>query len=416
MNEQTLVLFTDSFPYGKGETFLETEIRYFNRFREVIFVPVNATEQDKKRIRAIPLSHYRVIDIKRNRPRIQKISGWVAALLHGFVWEDVSRAARIKGFSGIKEAVGFDALASYLNEEVQEKIGRIDFRNTIIYAYWLHLAAYTALKFRGSSTARVVSRCHGYDLYEERNGGYLPFRNYMLRELHHIYCVSENGKEYLKERFPFTTGNVSVSRLGTVDYGTEAEESEKINREFTILSCSNVIRLKRIDRIIEVLAAWNPEDPVCWIHIGDGTELERIREKAIQKLAGSNVRFLLKGYVENESLINFYHDSYIHCFIHLSSTEGVPVSIMEAMSFGIPIIATDVGGTKEIVAHGQNGYLIRPDFTEEEVVEALREMIAAWKAGSEEYRKFRRKSREIWEETSSADNNYPAFIRSILSN
>ena len=46
------------------------------------------------------------------------------------------------------------------------------------------------------------------------------------------------------------------------------------------------------------------------------------------------------------TLGNYLH---IDLFINTSSSEGVPVSIMEALSVGIPIIATDVGGTKEIV-------------------------------------------------------------------
>ena len=47
-------------------------------------------------------------------------------------------------------------------------------------------------------------------------------------------------------------------------------------------------------------------------------------------------------------------------FINLSDSEGIPVSIMEAMSVGIPIIARDVGGNREIVTNN-NGCLLEGD-------------------------------------------------------
>ncbi|MFR4320263.1 MAG: glycosyltransferase [Blautia massiliensis (ex Durand et al. 2017)] len=44
--------------------------------------------------------------------------------------------------------------------------------------------------------------------------------------------------------------------------------------------------------------------------------------------------------------------------MNVSSSEGIPVSIMEATSFGIPGIATDAGGTKEIIRDKENGVLL----------------------------------------------------------
>ena len=46
-------------------------------------------------------------------------------------------------------------------------------------------------------------------------------------------------------------------------------------------------------------------------------------------------------------------------FILSSDKEGLPLSLGEAMAYGIPCIATDVGGNKEIVSHGQTGLLVK---------------------------------------------------------
>ena len=48
--------------------------------------------------------------------------------------------------------------------------------------------------------------------------------------------------------------------------------------------------------------------------------------------------------------------------MNVSESEGIPVSIMEASSFGIPVIATNVGGVGEIVENGYNGLLLNKDF------------------------------------------------------
>ena len=69
---------------------------------------------------------------------------------------------------------------------------------------------------------------------------------------------------------------------------------------------------------------------------------------------GLNEVFDMNGHVDNMS--NFYHelDVYINTSIH----EGIPMSILEAMSQGLPVIAPNVGGISEIVDDGVDGYLI----------------------------------------------------------
>jgi glycosyltransferase involved in cell wall biosynthesis len=47
-------------------------------------------------------------------------------------------------------------------------------------------------------------------------------------------------------------------------------------------------------------------------------------------------------------------------FVNPSYSEGLPTSVLEAASLGLPIIATDVGGTREIIEHMKSGYLIKP--------------------------------------------------------
>ena len=81
------------------------------------------------------------------------------------------------------------------------------------------------------------------------------------------------------------------------------------------------------------------------------------------------------GNVNNNQVIDFYRTNPPHVFINVSSSEGVPVSIMEAISFGIPIIATDVGGNPEICIENYNGFLLNKDFSNQD----LQRMICRFK-------------------------------------
>ena len=85
---------------------------------------------------------------------------------------------------------------------------------------------------------------------------------------------------------------------------------------------------------------------------GDGPQ----KEKILQKIQGYELTntFILVGHLNNMS--SFYNglDVYINTSVH----EGIPMSVLEAMSHGLPVIAPKTGGLVEIVRHGVDGYLV----------------------------------------------------------
>ena len=96
-------------------------------------------------------------------------------------------------------------------------------------------------------------------------------------------------------------------------------------------------------------------------------------------------------------------------FVNLSTTEGgAPVSIQEAISCGIPVIATNVGGNPEIVSE-RNGILLSPNPSPEEVAQALLMICDS----PETARKMRIESRRVWEESYNADANFRAFAEQL---
>ena len=145
-----------------------------------------------------------------------------------------------------------------------------------------------------------------------------------------------------------------------------------------------------------------------WTHFGDGELMDEIREYAGDKL-GSNVKVSFAGNIANTELMERYAAKDFTVFLNASSSEGLPVSVMEAMSFGIPCIATDVGGTGEIVGD-DHGVLISKDATAGEIVEAIR---AVYNMDEDDYQTLRHKARSFWKNHFDADQNYQEFFEEL---
>ncbi|WP_180272189.1 glycosyltransferase [Actinomyces ruminis] len=99
-----------------------------------------------------------------------------------------------------------------------------------------------------------------------------------------------------------------------------------------------------------------------------------------------------------------------HLLVNVSASEGVPVSIMEALSAGIPVVATDVGGTGELVRTGSNGILLPADPTPQQVRDAIEQI-----AGLDEdtYAELRAGARRTWEEHCDARALYTRFAAAL---
>lgn len=121
------------------------------------------------------------------------------------------------------------------------------------------------------------------------------------------------------------------------------------------------------------------------------------------------ISYKLCGNVPNEQILTFYQKNHIDCFVHVSENEGLPISVAEAESAGIPIIATDVGGTKELL--DGNGILLPADVSPEEVAEALKEVLTL---SDGEKNRLSCKSRQIWEKQFNAKDNARRFVANVL--
>jgi glycosyltransferase involved in cell wall biosynthesis len=90
--------------------------------------------------------------------------------------------------------------------------------------------------------------------------------------------------------------------------------------------------------------------------VGDGSDRQALEQLA-QRL-GIGPRLVFTGYLSQQDMQRHLQESDV--FILPSFAEGVPVSLMEAMACGVPVLATHVGGVVELVEPGRTGLLVPP--------------------------------------------------------
>ena len=217
----------------------------------------------------------------------------------------------------------------------------------VFICYWMNECAYAATFLKKwYPNIKVYSRGHGFDVYEERC--FLPFRKMLFNKLDSVYLVNNAEREYLINSYgtKLDTRKIKVSHLGIEipDHFTTSAKRDK----FIIASCSSVIQLKRLDLLIEAMSTILDFD-FTWIHIGDGILLNEMKELAKEKLIHENQHYEFLGQLTLADVHKAYREREISLFVNCSDTEGIPVSIMEAMSYGVPVVARDIGGISEIV-------------------------------------------------------------------
>ncbi|MBI5839968.1 MAG: glycosyltransferase [Chloroflexi bacterium] len=288
------------------------------------------------------------------------------------------------------------------------KAENISPHESVFYTFWFdEVNMGTGMAKENHPDIRLVSRTHGYDLYEEIYGIW-PCRYESIRLLDGLFPDSDAGEEYLKKKYPEFSGIYQTALLGVPDPGGISRASE--DKIFRIVSCAIIHPVKRLDLLMEGIAAaarMRPDQRFEWRHFGNGDALEEYQKKAADVFP-SNAIGIFPGYTTQGDLIREYLSTPVDVFMNVSKTEGTPVSIMEAISCGIPVIATAVGGNVEIVSE-KNGLLLHDTPQPEEVAQSILWALDNYEMMS----KKRRGSRDVWRSRYDASGNFQRFAERL---
>lgn len=404
-----ILILTTAYPYYPGEQFIEEEIKWWSGLSEsdVVIAPMLAHGNPREMPKNINVD----LTLARHKSAFEVVIYAFFALFWSVFWNEIKFLFKKRSLNLYCMAKALSTCANVLVLR-KDMLGIFKKYNdiTFVYSYWNDIQSYAAVSLKEKcGLPLMVSRAHGYDVYESRRPfAYMPLKRQFINHYDAILAVSEKGRAYLNNTYGTLPGLVEVSRLGVAIPDHLASVS--VRNELNILSVSHCVPVKRIDKLIAALpiVAKNlPSLLVRWTHIGDGPHFHELKLQAEELLVKYGIEHRFLGSLSNQQVRDYFACSPVDLFVNTSESEGVPVSIMEAMSFGVPAVAPDVGGVSEILS-AETGILMSSEPGIQEIAESITKLAFVAKDCN-----VRNAARAKIVAEYSASNNYGALLAMI---
>ena len=404
------VIFTSSYPYGAGEPFLESEILYVASQFERVILFATAADERKEAMRPVP-DNVSVIPLRVGR-NTDKLALAVGAFRRRLLGKQKGLSLRQRLYG--KYCLGKALLISKRAKRALEKVPLVT-DETVVYSYWLNYICTGAILFAQSHSAEgkhipVLTRTHRHDLYwEEHPLSIIPLQEFNIHNAELVVPCSKQGSAYLKAKYPDAEEKIQEAYLGTAPANMEGLASL---RSKTFLTIAGMRSVKRIPLFAEAFALFCKKNPDWhWISIGeDATPDGDVVREIIQKnRLEKNVQLL--GQMANSDLHVFLDSHSIAYLVNTSASEGLPVSMMEAESVGVPCVGTDVGGVSEIILDGENGKLLPKEISPEQLASVLEELSCL---DENEYQRLSANAFKHWQKCFNAEKQYKEWAEQLV--
>lgn len=202
---------------------------------------------------------------------------------------------------------------------------------------------------------KVVCHIHGGlfdEFYETQNRANIL--KYILRSVDALIVLSKSWESFFSK---IVEKNKITVLNNIIHHSAQKDKLSCNNHILHLLFLGTITETKGIFDLINVLEFHKQElDGKILLHIGGNGDTEKLCKLLDNKKLNSLVKF--EGWVDDEKKRTLLLLSDV--YILPSYIEGLPISILESMSYGMPIISTKVGGIPEIIQDGVNGFLITP--------------------------------------------------------
>ena len=409
-----LIIITDAYPWGKGEkSFLTPELPYLQKeFKLTILsrAPQKWLAKDRVDVdESIDVIHY----LEPEFGRKEMLRYIPLALFSKELREEMHLVKKSKaGKECIRETYVFWIRAVKFHKWMQKNGIFDNCENKLFYSYWAnHSTLSLSMEKRKNKSIKFVSRAHRYDLYNEAaHGGRQPFKTYIDKWVDKMIFIAKEGLDYYLEHFAVNKTEEDKYELRKLGVETPTVYPKKENKTvFRLVSCSSVDKRKRVNLIVDALAKL--EYPIEWHHFGDGPDMDELRKQTQRQLdKKDNIDYILHGHVVNKDVLHFYQEHWVDGFITTSSSEGSPVSMQEAMAYGVPVIGTAVGEIPFMIR--ECGILLSEDPTVEDVREAIYKLC---KTEEKEMEHLRQNAAKVWEEDYRLEINATEFVNTLVN-
>ncbi|MCM1293737.1 MAG: glycosyltransferase [Bacteroides sp.] len=401
---KTLVMVTDAYPFGgvTEKMFVEPELQFLSQtFQNVIIVPTIALGQS----------------VASSLPDNVTISRWwVDSPDWRLKWFRARHLFSPKVWRGVRGHFNFSSLsyavaAHAFSKELARWVHRenIETQSTLFYTFWFDFPASGLALICEQNKVNYISRAHLHDFYMDRAR---PLRRLTVERSQGVFVAGRKGADYLQALYPHCAAKIEQSRLGSrkSDRQIIASHHEKQDNALTFLSVARVTDVKRVDlnfRMLRALAVGRPSTNIKWIHVGDGPEMDALKTLVARDCL-FNLTIDLRGALDNDDVHKIYATEKLDWFMLLSRREGLPVAVCEALSYGVPVVATDVEGSQEAV-DDCCGLILASDPEPEEFVRG----IVPYLDSDIRMNRLREGAFAKWETEFDSDKLRAAFVKKI---
>jgi len=210
-------------------------------------------------------------------------------------------------------------------------------------------------------------------------------------------CVSQRERaDGLRARTCRADRTVVIPNAVDVDSCPQAPLDRAVPR---LISVGRLAAPKDWTTLLSALTSFDPQAFAELVIVGDGPNREQVQDELAARSLGGRVRLL----GERDDVSHLLADADV--FLLASRSEGLPLSVIEAMAAGLPVVASDVGGLRELVRDGETGTLVPPG-DPVALADALRPLLAD--------RELRRRLGMAARERAKALFDLPGFRRAHL--
>ena len=344
-----ICIITSTFPFGTGESFFGSELdELISSGCEVFIYPMRP--RGKARDTVV-------------NPRVHVLNHGItfnffdfATLFFELTVSEISRQRLTKNRIRFRQ-IFRESIAGSQANKLRKYV--MKYKINHLHAYWGAGAATLAKQTSKNMFSNYSFTVHSWELIEGLN---LQSKYLAAKE---VRFISKRGLEIFKQIVNFELENAIYIPLGVK---TPSENSYKMSKDFSplkIACIANLVEIKGHRFLIEATKMLLDEGLPIELHIvGIGSQATELENLVAALQLESNVFF--HGFIFHTELFRLYRENYFSLVVLPSvkdstgQEEGVPVALMEAMAYGIPVISTSTGAIHELV-NSSSGFLVPPE-------------------------------------------------------
>ena len=293
----------------------------------------------------------------------QSVKGGITSVIQqllSFDWDSVG--VEMKFIPTYIEASGIKKIAyfirAYMNIEKEMRRNKPDivhihmsYRGSFYRKYAIH-------KLCKKYGVPDVIHLHGSEFqkwYNESDDRTKEKIRTLLRESASFIVLGEKWNKAIHDIEPKTKTVVVRNTVPVPNYTTSWNE-----KRFQFLFLGVLIKRKGVADLIQAISLLKKEgslNNIKFVIAGSGAEEANLKQQARELQVESWIEFA--GWTDGKAKERYLKDS--QALVLPSYNEGLPMAVLEAISYGLPVIATDVGDMAAAVRDGENGYLIQPE-------------------------------------------------------